>query len=576
MKIISNLISYITLFKNFSFDKTETVDKNVPVDENGAFSVSKGSYKNYTSSIFQDLFDGDKFPGSFGITRDYRFVDYWTLRKRSMQLFKSNPYAKGIIKRLLRNEINTGLNLESSPIEERIGISEEVALQWANDREIDWQIWAENPELCDWKKKRTLTDLAEEARQTALISGDVLIVLRINSKTGLPAIDIIDGQFIQSPTEAPKSGNKIEHGVEIDKQGRHIAFWVINKELKPKRIPARGEKSGRKLAWLIIGSKGTLDEIRGEPILANMLYMLNELDKYRDSEQRAAVVNSMIAMFVEKTQQVIGSRPIDGGAVRKSEVDVSQQDGSVKKWNMGGMLPGTVPQELAFGEKIVSPATNRPNVNFGKFEETIINTFAWSLEVPPEIVRLLFQNNFSASRQANNEFDVYLKYRFKKYGTDFYQNIYKEWLVQQVLLGEIQTTGLLESWRDPKRWREFGAWINAEWTGLSRPSVDFKKDVDANAKALDYGFKTQDQICRELANMPFKVVLAKRKREIEAMEKAGISFASEENQNREPIQKTGTEQQNINAKISDIETMVDELHEKVDNYELSIKEEVMQ
>ena len=37
----------------------------------------------YVQDIFKSVFDGDKFPGSFGRTKDYEYVDYYELRKRS-------------------------------------------------------------------------------------------------------------------------------------------------------------------------------------------------------------------------------------------------------------------------------------------------------------------------------------------------------------------------------------------------------------------------------------------------------------------------------------------------------------
>ena len=60
------------------------------------------------------IFDGGKFLGGFGETQIQQ-LDYWTLRARSAQLFNENLYAKGLVRRLITNEINTGLTPEASP-----------------------------------------------------------------------------------------------------------------------------------------------------------------------------------------------------------------------------------------------------------------------------------------------------------------------------------------------------------------------------------------------------------------------------------------------------------------------------
>ena len=502
--------------KSFLFEESLQVE-----DHTGLSIAASIDRHHFLSPIVSDMFSGDKFAGSFGITRDYHFVDYYTLRTRSMQLFRENPYCKGMIARLLKNEINTGLKLEATPIAKIIGIHEDEAQTWGDEREVEFRIWSNDPDLCDFRKQRTLGDLANKAREIAMISGDVLIVYRINPKTKLPSIELIDGVHIQTPIgqAKPREGNRIIHGVEIDKRGRHIAYFVKvdrsgNEVLKYERIPVRGEKSGRRISKLIYGSEDRkLDEVRGIPILASMLYMMKELDRYRDSEQRAATLNSIMSLFIKKGEQGPGTQPFGGGAVRSDTVDITQTDSSAKSYNLAGMLPGLVLDELAVGEEPVSFNSQRPNVNYAKFEEAILDVLAWVNCIPPEVLRMKFQNNFSASRQANNEFQIYLWFQIAKYGNDFYQPIYEEYLIQAALTGQFIATGFIESWRDPAKWRVYGAWVKSEWSGISRPSVDILKDVKAWLELEKAGLTTRDFITRKITGMSFETIVRKRGRE---------------------------------------------------------------
>lgn len=546
----------------FLIDKIKSAfSKPEPVNDFWRESEFSGSYQNTLAYYINSTFDGDPFPGAFGnVKYDIEsYVDYYELRERSKQLFTENPYCKGLVKRLIRNEINNGLTLESAPISSIIGLTEDQAQEWADTQETNWKLWSDIDYICDYKEQDSLGEIASKCRMSSLISGDCLVVLRMNPKTQLPCVELIDGGLIQTPLFDSTAKNNIKHGVEVDSKGRHVAYYVRTSTIgEYKRIPAWGEKSGRRIAWLVYASDLRVDEVRGEPLLACMLYMMKDLDRYRNAETRAALVNAMLPMFIKKTDAGFGSKPFDAGATKRGEYDVQQADGSTKKWNWGAMLPGTVFQNLAKGEEPVSFNTQRPNVNYRIFEEAILDVFAWVNELPPEILRLNFKNNFSASRQANNEYNIYLAYRFWKFGKDFYQPIYIEHTIQSVLLGHIKAPGLIEAWIKESGWRVFGAWCNAEWTGISRPSVDIKKDVSAATEMLDYGLTTADQQCRKLSGMSFKTVIAKRKRELDLMDKMGISFKSEENNNGEPIKQ----QNSLIKAIADLNDSLDDLQDR--------------
>ena len=534
----------------------------MPVKDDPIQSVQRlDSVQSYVTDIAEYVFNGDKFQGSFGVTKDYAFVDYYTLRKRSIQLFKENPYCEMLIKRLIRNEIGGGLQLQASPNEDILKISPEKSQEWASITENYWNTYTKDPYIIDYKKKNNLPELHAKARLTAIISGDVLIMLRINPATNAQCIELIDGCNIQTPMGyVPKGGNKIIHGVELDNKGRHVAFHIRNNDGEEVRIPAYGEKSGRLIAWLVYGSTERLfDDVRGEPLLAKMFYSLKELDRYRDAEQRAATLNAIIPLVVERTAPGYSSPSFINGATRSGSTTGDANANSVgsdaNSVNYAGFNPGMTVFSNA-NEKITSFNTQRPNVNFGKFEEIIFNLFCATLEIPPEIGRLYFQSSYSASRQADNEFKKYLEYRVIQNGREFLKPIYDEWIVQMSLIGKLNNPQLITAWR-ANDWLIYNSWLDCEWIGSARPSVDVLKDAQSAVLMIANNLSTYDQQCRKLSNMSFVTVMKKKKREQDLAQKYGVSLdVAPDNPSNDP------NQEDTQARIQNIEFMIAEILEK--------------
>lgn len=489
--------------------------------------IQETAYQLFTSNIFSSLFDGEKFPNGFGYSKGFQYLDYWELREKSVQLFTENLYAAGLINRLVTNIINTGLSLEASPVADIIGIDEDTLSDWSENVENLYRIWGNNKDLVDWKRQNTEGELQEWCKKLSLLSGDCLVVIRQSPVTGLPITEIIDGRHVQDPVKgnhrklAESRGNRIIHGVEIDKNGRHVAFYVNRNvgdtaslaNLESVRIPANGPKSGRKIAWLVYGSKRLLDDVRGIPLLGLIAQSLKEIDRYRDAEQRAAVVNSMLAMFVKKDQAKPGTRPLAGGAKRKDVIEVTDGDGTTRDFNVNKWVPGMAIDELQVGEEPISFDTKRPSVNFHQFEEAIISAIAWANEIPPEILKLAFSSNYSSSRMANSEFKIFLDKERLKFSSDYLKPRYENWLVSMVLTERIKAPGFLEAWRDISKFEIYGAWIDSDWSGAIKPHVDPEKETRAYKLKDEEGYSTKARSTRELTGMKYSRNIKQLKKE---------------------------------------------------------------
>jgi lambda family phage portal protein len=458
---------------------------------------------------------GDKYHGGLGPAQLYN-VDYWTLRERSGQLFRENLYARGIIRRIVTNEINTGLSLECMPDETILGMPEDSLTDWSDDVENRFKIWSDNPELCDFEGRRTFGELQREMRLEALVAGDILVVLIQNRVTRLPQIKLIDGASVQNPINQSslRTGHTITDGVERDKNKRQVAYWVVNEDdNKSTRIPAFGPRSKRRVAWLVYGTEKRLNDVRGEPILSLILQSLKEVDRYRDAASRKATLNAILAWFVKKDEPKMGTLP--AGGIRRGTVAVPDSTNPERRFAIADQIPGVVIEELQHGESPVPHSTAGTDVNFGPFEEAIIQACSWALEIPPEILRLTFSNNYSASQAAINEYCMTLNMKRMEIGETFDSPIYIEWLLSEVLLGSIKAPGLLEAWRDPREYQVYGAWVASDWTGAIKPSTDLVKQAKGYKMLKDECWVTNTRAARVLTGTSYRKNAKQIKRENE-------------------------------------------------------------
>lgn len=518
--------------------------------------VAYGNGLGYAPAV-SSILDGDKFAGGFGVTNVYTHIDYWTLRERSGQLFRENLYAKGLVRRLITNEINTGLIPEATPDEDVLGMPGGSLDDWSELIESRFDLWANNATLCDWELNRTFGEVQEAARMEALIEGDVLCIIRISKVTQLPMVQLVRGNRVRTPYNVrARNGNTIDNGVELDKHRRQVAFWVLQDDGTYKRVPAFGEKSGRRIAWLHYGTERRVEDVRGEPLLAVILQSLKEIDRYRDSAQRKAVINSLLAMFIKKGEDRMGSLPMTGAAVRKNSVSVGSTSAPVttRTIQMNGYQPGIIAEELSYGEEPVMKGGEGTDINFPIFEGAVIAAVAWCNEVPPEILRLSFSNNYSASQAAINEFKIYLNKRWKRTGDTLCTPVYIEWMISEALLRKMATPGLLESYGDPTKYDTFGALTSVEWYGSIKPSTDMLKAAKGSKILIDEGWSTNAREARGLTGTKFSRNIRRLTRENQQKVAAARPLA----EFRQEFSQTPEQIEQASAAVA-LEHLVDEM-----------------
>jgi len=460
--------------------------------------------------------DGEKYPGGWGAT-DLLYPDFYTLRMRSADLFFRNLYARGLVRRLVTNEINTGLHLEACPEESILGMEPGTLDDWTEEVETRFQLWADTPYLCDHQEQHSFGELQALARLEALVAGDVLVAMRRDQSTGLPRIQLINASNVQTPTDRyiDRAGvNIVRYGVELDANKRQVAYFVLQPSGKFERIPAWGPKSGKRLAWLLYGTDKRLDDVRGQPLLSLVLQSVKEIDRYRDAVQRKATANGMIVGSVERDQPVTSpTRVAGGGATRKGTETATDSHGDERSFNTAEHIPGLFIDVLKPGEKLVAHHSQGTDEKFGDFEEAILCGVAWANEIPPEVLMLGFSNNYSASQAALNEFKLYLTKARTFHGQQFCKPVYAEWLYSEVINRKIAAEELFKVWNDPLAYDRLAAWLASDWAGQVKPTVDPLKSTKALREKLEAGLITYARACRESDGMKFSKVMREQRRE---------------------------------------------------------------
>ena len=221
-------------------------NKAKPTEQKKVVSVDDlPNYKaasDYGYSWDHSVYDGSKFPGGYGYTSPLQSLDYWTLRARPEELFNQNLYARGLIRRLITNELGgAGLTPESCPDAFILDLSDDFVNEWAETVESRWNVWSKSEKVCDFKEAKSFGAIQRDARQEALISGDVLVVLRQGEKTKLPKVQLVSGSRVKTPWNAKykiKDNNEDKIGV-----GRYVfrALYTIAKRRGASRAcPIQG------------------------------------------------------------------------------------------------------------------------------------------------------------------------------------------------------------------------------------------------------------------------------------------------------------------------------------------------
>lgn len=454
----------------------------------------------------------EEFLKDWGINDNYNIVNIRSLQIKSLNLLRTNSIAGTIFNVYHDGVIDDGLTLELTPETDLINLSGDEVDDIRSQIMAKWRVFSKRKVTKD--KRFNFDEITSAIFMSTMVSGDCVVIFEIDNK-GDPTIQAIDGLFLNSSflPQKTENGNNVIDGVEYNAlTGEIEAFYFTDNSFKPFRFPAKTPR-GRRRAFLVRSHASKfIADLRGTPILAPVIQNIYEAGRSIAAEQRAAYINSTLAVIHTKAD----GQNIDRGAeaftdkILNNDV-VSSTDGKFKRAELN---IGMIKANLNAGETIQSFDTKRPNISMTEFINTITDmTFRASL-IPPEVGNMKFGSNYSASRQATMIWNKNCKNVTKLFSNQWANEYVALWLDTKILRGEIKC----ESYRKALINNDIdtlGAWRSAEWVGSADRNVDVLKQAKAFEIYNDRGWATSEQVTKALGYGDFWTNAQNRKKEEE-------------------------------------------------------------
>lgn len=465
----------------------ETIEASQPKQE---FEAQSAQYIGHGrigyNPIIEDVFDGEKTPGEMGAVYD-TIPDHLRLRLRAYDMDLKTDLIKIITGKFFKWIVGNGLKFQAEPNDVvlklcGINLSIEEINAFKSSSEALFETYT-NSKYSDYNKKDWFHDKASEAFKTAFLGGDCLAVVRIDEFG--PNIQIVDGQNISDPFDETEKeeGNTIKHGIEINKKGQHVAFWVAvdtdNNIAEHKRIVAENS-NGNLMAWMIYGSKARIDHHRGIPVISSILEKVAKLDRYVEASVSKAEQTANVVYAFMHDNTSTGENILTQSLSSKKGIGETEESAYEKNGRSANMLrqstSGTV-MNLTPGSKLDS-LSNPGETSFNEFFRAIFVCLCASVDIPEEVALQKYEQNYSSSRAAINGWEHIVEIYRQKFAKKSYEPFYRVWLEYQILTEKIKAPGFLEA-QNSGDFMAIEAYFGSRFTGKKMPHIDPAKEAKA-------------------------------------------------------------------------------------------------
>ena len=422
------------------------------------------------------------------------------LRDRCREISRNHPYAKRYLQIMQTNIVGAhGVTLQARR-RNPDGTLDNVANRLIENA---WKAWGRRG-FCTADGKLSWSQAQRLFVETLARDGEVLIK-KIKRPAGNEfgfTLQFIEADYLDEEYNTRLSnGNEVRMGVEIDKLGRPLSYYMF--EDHPHHDGQYGSRTKRKHVRVPADEvihcfiQERAGQTRGVPPMSNILSKLKMLDGYQEAELVAArIAASKMGFFTSPTGDgYVGDDYDNKAPIMEAE-------------------PGTF-QQLPDGVSFTAFDPAHPTTAYADFEKAIVRAISSGLGVSyVSLANNLEGVSYSSIRQGTIEDRDHYKMLQQFMIETFIDEVYRSWLEMAITVGRINLPMTkYEIFADQVVYRPRGF----SW-------VDPQREIAANVLALNNGIVSLQDIHAQYGRDTEEIFEAIN-RESEMADRYGISTA---------------------------------------------------
>jgi lambda family phage portal protein len=459
-----------------------------------------------------------------------------TIVARVRDLVRNDGWASGAINNVLDSVV--GGNLRPKPKPDFRSLSwygKAFDATWASEFAAEasslYRDWSEDPaRWCDASRRHTVPQMLRLAYRHKLVDGDAIARLPwLSERRGYgkasyaTALQLIDPDRLSNPNEAMDTPT-LRGGVELDEHLAAVAYhfrsahpgdWTAGAlPYVWDRIP-RETEFGRPIIVHDFDAD-RIDQTRGGAgILAPVLARLRMLARYDSAELQAALINAILAAFVESPNdpELIQNALSDSDELSKYQ-DLRNDFHADRRLRLGDARIAT----LFPGEKITFANAARPSTAFADFEAAMLRNVASAMGASaPEISQAWGDVNYSSARAAALNAWRTVARRRSDFAIGFCTPIYAAFIEEAMDRGMLPLPS-----GAPDFVEERAAYARCVWYGPGRGWIDPVKEKQGAVLGIQNYLSTYEQEVAENGGGDYEEVMAQRAVEEATRKRLGL------------------------------------------------------